>query len=319
MASSLEANAGTAALFNLIVYTETDRRVPYFHTVVDSIIEKFPCRILFVRGDPIAGASLFRVEKSIKQTGTVACDQIEIHATGSHLKEVPYFILPHLAPDLPIIVLWGEDPTKESPVLSEILSHTDRLIIDAENSGELKTFARSILKQKEKLPYTLVDMHWARLAGWRHVIATTFDSEEKLKTLQFAKSVKIVYNNREAEAFTHPEIGAHYLEAWLASRLNWQTKRPEVTLEGELFETFTPAAIIELYVECQQGCYFHLTRKETEPRIVRVRETSSELCNIPFSLPLTVGGSGPSFIKELLFAPSSPQYLEMLKYLMECR
>lgn len=315
MAPSLETSGVKAALFNLIVYTETEKRVPYFRSVVDSIIEKFPCRILFIRGDSFGGESIFRVEKTLRTNGVVSCDQIDIHATGKHLKEVPFFILPHLAPDLPIAMLWGEDPTKESAVFSEILGSTERLIIDAESIGDLEAFAKRMAKHSDSLPYALIDMHWARIAGWRHVMATVFDTASKLELLKEATEIQIVYNNRKADAFTHPEIGALYLRAWLTARL----KCSHFKLEGRPFETLGAATIAELHVRSKKGSEFHLTRSDQAPRSIRVTQSTLETCNLPFTLPLTLGATGPSFIKELLYAPPSPHYFEMLTYLAEKR
>ncbi|MCP5507554.1 MAG: hypothetical protein H7A37_04555 [Chlamydiales bacterium] len=56
--------ATLACLFNLIIYTHEKRREEYFRNLVDTIIEKFPCRVIFIQADGNANENHLSVDVS---------------------------------------------------------------------------------------------------------------------------------------------------------------------------------------------------------------------------------------------------------------
>ena len=310
------SNKQKASLFNFIIYTHEERRVPYFRELVDKVIEKFPCRIIFIKGNTFKGEDDFKTEVSIKSSGSIVCDHIEIHAGGTHLVQVPYYILPHLEPDLPIYLLWGQDPTSENEVLPRLVEYADRLIFDSECTSALQSFCGNIMENLGSFPCQVLDMNWARLAGWRYVMMETFDSPERIKQLRGAKEIVITYNNRETDAFQHNRIQADYLQGWLATRMGW-TASDKVTIKLTPINSnnFNPGAITELQIQTQSGHKFEFKRPVDQPSQVVVNISSHDKCWLPFTLPIPTQSKGSSFIQQLLYAHPSDHYLDMLKIL----
>lgn len=328
-----ESNKQKASLFNFIIYAHEERRVDYFRTLVDNVIEKFPCRVIFIKGNTKDDESDFETEVTLKNVGTVVCDHIEIRAGGPHLQQIPNYILPHLEPDLPIILLWGQDPTHENDVLPKLVEYADRLIFDSECTDQLSQFCRNIVSHLKGFPCQVLDMNWGRLAGWRTVIAEGLDSPERIRKLQNSKTIAISYNSRKTDAFRHNAIQAEYLQCWLAERLGWkfqnnsssQTKdkleytfsgRPiTVTLIPVETESVFPGSITHVAIETHDGHTFDFNRPLEEPTQVVVNISSQDKCWLPYTLPLMTQFKGTAFIQKLLYAHSSQHYINMLKML----
>ena len=73
------------------------------------MIEKFPSRVIFLTADRQSKADELSADVSVIESDVV-CDWIEIRATEKTIEKIPFVVLPHLLTDLPIYVVWGEDP-----------------------------------------------------------------------------------------------------------------------------------------------------------------------------------------------------------------
>jgi glucose-6-phosphate dehydrogenase assembly protein OpcA len=338
MMKKTEANGAVgktkASLFNFVVYTHESRRVPYFEKLIQNVIKKFPCRILFIKGDADSSDQLFETNTSVLTAGNIACDYIEILASGTHLDQVPFYILPHLAPDLPVYLLWGHDPTQDSEILPKLKQYADRLIYDSECTKDLRGFSSNILAKRKEITGNVVDMNWARFAGWRNVLFNAFDTPESLEDLRSADSITIVYNGTQDEAFFHNATQAVYLQAWLGSRLGWSYVEAEnglnkktityfyeghmrlkVDLIPEELQCIPVGSILSVEVQAKGGKEYHLVRHNEAPKQVKINVSTPEICEIPYTVPLLTQASGPTFIKELLYSEPSGHYEEMLKLL----
>ena len=123
--NSLEnKNKMRASLFNLIFYSKDRPRDEYIRKVAESIIEKFPARIFFIVSkdcqeiEPIKTAiSIITAEQGEYD---ITCDFIEISTTAVCEHQVPLILMPHIIPDLPIFLVWADDPVKESPLRKKL-------------------------------------------------------------------------------------------------------------------------------------------------------------------------------------------------------
>ena len=113
---TVEHHETKASLFNFVVYAPDEKREKYLRSLVDLIIGRFPCRVLFVRALLTEKKDQFDASANQLREGPIVCDFIEITASGQHLAQVPFYILPHLAPDRPVFLLWGQDPTLDSHI-----------------------------------------------------------------------------------------------------------------------------------------------------------------------------------------------------------
>ncbi len=88
-----EKKTTRASLFNLIVFTKLSSRTDYFRNIVQKVVEKFPCRTLFISHDPDSPKPYLKTAISVlspsAQDASIACDQIDIGVAGFDLEKFP--------------------------------------------------------------------------------------------------------------------------------------------------------------------------------------------------------------------------------------
>lgn len=307
-----DKNKIKACLFNLIVYTHEARRTEYFHKVVQSIIQQYPSRILFIEANKEVPADFLKVSVSTQTTGTdVACDQIAITSSFQNLKRIPFIVIPHLVPDLPIYLIWGQDPTCDSELLPAFEKLATRLIFDSECTRNMQQFSQQMLKQMETIKIDFVDRNWALTSSWRKVLATAFDPPEKMEALKTIKRIEITYNDRKTAFTSQCETQSLYLQAWLATQLG---AKFEVLLTPKTYETYPAGGIVEIHIECANGADFHFSREKQWSKAV-CHICYPDKCEAPSSYLMPDVEKGLNFMREIFFSKPSPQYANMLKYL----
>lgn len=320
-----------ACLFNLIIYTHEPRRADYMEEIVQMIIEKFPCRIIFIKSAPSSDEDFLSVKVASTSglKGGMPCDQITIETSAKQLPKIPFIILPHLVPDLPIYLLWAQDPTSENAILPHLEAYATRLIFDSECTQNLQDFSHKMLEQIKSLKIEIMDMNWAMLTGWRDIFAQTFDTPQKIEELSNCRAMRIGYNNITTELVHHSETQAIYLQGWIAAQLNWKFRSLSnvqgtrkityhnghheivVTLSSQKRPNLPPGAILSVDVECPNNRTYNIERKELQ-RKVTVHISTLETCDLPFTLPLPNLHGGLNFIKAILYQYSSEHYRNML-------
>ncbi len=322
-----------ASLCNLIIYTREERRLEYFEEIVNRMIQKFPCHILLIKKTGDKPDKVQKIEKKILKITegdeTTACEQVAFEISGDVAKNA-YVILPFLLPDLPINLIWGDDPTKPTELLHYLQQYTSRLIFDSEGADDLEKFAQAMQTFLESYTGDAMDLTWARFFGWRNVFLQTFDSAERIEHLRSCESIVITYNAFNSDVFCHTDSQARYLQAWLATQLKWHFDRAKkgktestvtyhsgkhtitVTLKPVSLAAFNPGAMISVELNCRGGHVFKLERPEKNQEQVHIAVSSQETCDLPFTVPLSNPILGISFSKELLYGRTSPNYKAML-------
>lgn len=330
--SSAAGGIGKACLFNLIVYTNDPKKTDYFKKVIKVVIEQFPSRIIFIEGNPSSKNNDLQVsistEKGVAGKGLI-CEEIFIQASGSDLSKVPFLLLPLYVPDLPIYLLWGQDPTSETIILPHLLPIAKRLIFDSEATEDLQLFSQKLIEQTKLCCLDIVDLNWARIGGWRELLAQTFDSSERYDQLATSNAIDVIYNNVSNGQAFHPYTQAIYLQAWIATRLNWQfvslkrngdtfnliyqnsNGKHEITLIPESHESFPSGNILCIDVSGPKDYDCHLMRTDTNQ--VKVSAHNQDQCELPFTLLMSPMTSGRNFTQDILYQKVSAQYKPMLK------
>lgn len=328
-----------ASLFTLVIYAHYSRSIKYVQELVDSILDKFPCRIIFIRCDDQAQTPYFHVNVSTVKSGTgnesSICDQITIDASKDQLKRVPYLILPHLVPDLPVYLIWTQNPFEENEIFPHLKPIASRVIFDSECSDDLQTFCKEMRNNLESLNIDLMDINWAFISNWRDIIGQVFESPQKLEQMRNCKSMMITYNSYKSETYQHPEIRPIYLQGWIASRLNWRYRQTEhfdkhgiisyysdknpvvVALQPKNYDNLPPGAIFSIEILTTQGENLFITRKDSNYQQVLVKSSSKETCELPYTLPLPNVHRGMTFLKEIFYQKLSDHYGEMLKVISQ--
>ena len=88
-------------------------------------------------------------------------DQLIIHVSGKELDKVPFVVMPYLIPDVPIYLLWGQDPTLDDKVLPFFKNFASRVIFDASSTDDLSAFAERALKRGSPTGDNFMDISWA--------------------------------------------------------------------------------------------------------------------------------------------------------------
>jgi glucose-6-phosphate dehydrogenase assembly protein OpcA len=334
--SKIIGNQLKASLFNLVIYSHEPRRTEYLKGVMTNFLTKFPCRIIFIDHRRDAPTDYLKVTVSDKfpeaEQSTVSCDQIYIEVTTSLLGRVPYIILPHFVPDLPIYLIWGQDPVYEHEVLPALEQYAVRLIYDSECNHNLKIFSLKILEKMRRSKLEFMDVSWGLIGGWRDAIAECFDCDKYLEALFNSDTITIVYNAVQPDKIFHAERQAIYLQAWLASQMRWRFVQQikddnKITLrynngkhdldvhlisdrKGEL-----PAGQVMVFEATASNLHTSIKLQQDNPSRLIVNMSSDEECELPFIITVADPRKGTAVLKELFFQRPSQHYKEMLDYL----
>jgi len=330
-------NKMRASLFNLIIYTQKNERATYLHNIVQKVIEKFPSRILFVSVDKGGKEDYLKTSVSVvpvgKGEGGVACDLIEIDVSASQEAKVPFIILPHLMSDLPVYLVWAEDPSRENPLSYQLERLTERIIFDSETTDNLPNFARTILQHREKSNVEIADLNWGRMESWRELFSTVFYSDEKLEKIKKTKTLEIAYNAQETPFFCHTRIQSLYLLSWLATQLHWNFLKAakdgenrQFFFEGEkgpltaslktsTFSHLSSGAIVSVDLSTSDECLFSFVRTLDYPHQVTIKIATPEQCEMPSRYIFSKGELGQALVKEITHKGMSKHYLSVLNTL----
>lgn len=335
---TIKDRATKACLFTLILYAHEIRRVKYLQELIDSILDKFPCRIIFIQGNSQSTSSYFRVNVSNVPSGqnksssqsNIKCDQIVIESSQDQLFRVPFLVFPHIVPDLPVYLLWGQNPFEERDIFPYVQKYACRVIFDSECADNLGLFCKEMQTNLEKLKMDIMDINWALVSNWRDLIAELFNTPDKLEHLKACKSMIINYNGCKTETFQHPEIRALYLQGWIASALKWKYQHTEkfenntiisyfgslhpsiIGLSPHHIPNLPPGAISSIEIATSSNHTYYISRKDNLQQ-VSIHVSSNEICELPFTLSLPNIHKGLSFMREIFFNGLGDHYKETLK------
>lgn len=322
-----------ASLFNLIVFNQLSSRTDYIRKIVQKIIDTLPCRVLFITYDPDPTKDYLKTAVSVisaERTSSTVCDDIDIGVAGSNWERVPYLILPHIVPDLPVYLLWAENPSIEHPLFEPLSRLSTRVIFDSESADSLCGFSETLLKIKTQNQCDIADLNWGRLEGWRELLASTFNSKERLEDLYNIQKLSITFNARETEYFCHLKIQAMYLIALLSSRLGWKFQTVskknqttqfqfkdhiEATIASNDWPSVSPGAILAIKIQTSRQSEYQFLRNPKLPQQITVQISTHDRCELPYQFILRKPPIGQSLVREVFLKGTSTFFLEMLNQL----
>ncbi len=323
-----------ASLFNIIFFTKKSPRDDYIHNISLKLIEKFPARIFFITSDPASVENSLKTAVSVMTTNqgefNITCDLIEISAQGDGWKQVPFILLPNIISDLPVYLVWAEDPGNEDVLCNELKNFATRIIFDSECTEDLCRFSQAVAKIQSVDNLEIADLNWARLESWRDLLSATFSSVEKVDELERTSSITITYNSQETPFFCHTKIQSIYLQAWIASRLNWtsdkkrtaldltrffyesQGRNIEVQLVGLKTSKNPPGMILSLDIKTTADEHYLFSRDLDLPHQISLSYSTKNECQLPTKFLVSKEESGQSLVKEICHKGTSEHYQEVL-------
>lgn len=334
---SLETtNVARACLFNLIFYTQKNHRAPYIQRIAQRVVEKFPARVIFVAIDNSTSEDSLKTEVSILSSSKgefdVACDYIRVEASAKANQRVPFVVLPHILPDLPIYLVWGEDLCQADPLCYQLEQFAGRLIVDSESTDNLPRFAQCLLDHFEKSGSDIADLNWARMEDWREMFSMAFYSKDSLNQIQRSKTIAITYNAQETAFFCHTHIQALYLQAWLACQLGWNLLKMqeqkgvsqlsysaphgtiEVTLRAAQHTNLPPGLILSAEIATMDQEHFMFERNLEVLHQMSCVHSTPDKCDLPFRYIFAKAESGHSLVKEICRRGTSEHFLKVLNF-----
>ncbi len=326
-------NKMRACLFNLIVFNRISARTDYFRNIVQKVIDKYPCRVLFITSDPEAPVPYLKTAVSVVAPiggeVSIACDYIDFGVSGPDMVRIPFVLLPHIIPDLPVSLLWTEDPSQAHELFDPLSKLAQRIIFDSESADSLLAFAQRVLAMRAETKTDIADLNWGRTEGWRDLIASIFDSAERNAQLKEIHEIKITYNAKATEFFCHLKVQSMYLLGWFAKRMKWKLKKASKSLAFEFegarkgkidqldWEKLGPGTIISVDLASKDGNFFECSRIPEQYHTVEIEISSQEKCDLPYQFVLGKTATGQSLVKEIITKGTSPHYLEMLEELKQ--
>lgn len=330
-------NVTRASLFNLIFYCKTNSRTPYVQKLAQKVIEKFPSRIIFIAVDKQSHDDHLKTQVSILSSSRgefdVACDYIQIEASGLSIKRVPFVVLPHILPDLPIYLAWAEDPSHNDPLFDQLNIFASRLICDSETTDNLPHFCKSLVKKHENEHIDIADLNWARIESWRDLLSMAFYSEENLERIQHTQSIALTFNAQESQFFCHTRIQSIYLQAWIACQLNWKFNNTrvekggmilnyeskynpiEVTLTPIMNPKLPPGLILNLDIRSLDGHRYSFSRDLEQIHRITLNSFNAQQSDVSATYILQKAESGHSLVKEVTHRGTSKHFLKVLNLL----
>jgi len=334
-------NKMRACLFNLIVYSKKCQRIEYLNKVAQNVIEKFPSRIIFITYDEACSDHNLRTAVSVltadEGENEIACDMIEIDVCSKDHPRVPFVILPHILPDLPVYLVYADDPTQENPIAKKLEHFASRIIFDSESATDLPAFTEAVLTHHARTKADVADLNWARMEGWRQLFANVFKSHDELENLRHATDIHIHFNSQESDALCHTNVQSIYLQTWLASQLGWKptniSKEKDllyfsyetehlpvrVYLHPSKMENVQAGRVLSVEIQTDREFHYHLKRNPQCPNYVIIEKSSPDLCSLPSHFVFDKDVSGQSLVKEICHKGTSQHYTNMLKMLSEIK
>jgi glucose-6-phosphate dehydrogenase assembly protein OpcA len=323
-----------ACLFTLVVWAGD--REEYFREVASRLLETFPCRLMFLtedRDDPQGLHVSVEAAASGSGESEVACDRINIRVGEQARDRVPSLLLPHLVPDLPVYMVWGEDPASRTALFESLRPWATKLIFDSEITSGLQRFAQRLLNLRAMAGQDIADLNWVRTDPWRDLLSRTFQDAEHLQSLLGAHTVRIRYNACTGVFCRFTTAQAIFFQAWLASELRWGVGSYDtiehhqriacLSLEGEVISLILPeertgvpeGQISGVEIECRDGAIFRFEREDAPGFVANVHIERGEACEMPTRMVRSAFERGHSLASEMLEPGTSPHFMEMLHWL----
>lgn len=291
-----------ASLINLAIYTEDSSRLLADNDLLDHVAAQHACRALLILAlpesqPPRARAWIQARCRPYRGKQVVCSEQISFVLEGGNAAQVQNIVFAHLDSDLPFVVWWQADLSKNFE--ERFYSRIDTLFID---SARWKDPARQFdallaAMNAETGGFDVRDLAWTRSHFMRTALATCFQGANLCQHLAKLQTIHITHLKGQRTT-------ALLLAAWINQRL-------QASLSVELIEKDSGPALQEL-VLAGEGIRGEV-RRDCDSCFVRVSSTCGEQTHEDL-LPADVD-SDADLVSELLSRfHGSTLYSDMLPF-----
>jgi glucose-6-phosphate dehydrogenase assembly protein OpcA len=232
-----------AATLNLIAATRSKSDATRVRRAIASLTDVYPSRATVLIADPARAngtdepgldvhVDLLEHEAS-RWRPAIVYECVTVDVSSENERQLASIASPLLVPDLPDFFWWAADIVEGGALFSELLSISDRLIVDSASSVSAASAVQTLLafSRAEGDNVALSDFAWARLNPWRRLTTQFFDVPAALPILDLIDEATLTYGNspHQRSGFTSALLYA----GWLGSRLNWRTPGELLPVRGD--------------------------------------------------------------------------------------
>ncbi len=189
---------------------------------LSGLLERHPARTIFLIPEPGRESRVSaKVEVKDFQVHGLAreilSEVIEIRLRGTAAAHPSSILLPLLVSDLPVFCRWRGEPGWDSDALREIVSVTDRLVVDSSEWRDLPAAYPALIALFERVAVS--DIAFSRTLPWRRRLAELWPAIAKIEKLRVQG----------------PRADAELIAGWLRSRLKREivlTRRSDTAVTG---------------------------------------------------------------------------------------
>lgn len=219
-----------ACLWNTLVHTVDGAKADKAQEDLQRLSQEIPSRAILIRTDASSTSHDIDawISANCQLTGDgrkhVCCEEITILARGRTMSELPALARALLAPDVPSVLFWMEEPSLAGRHLPDWLNAVDRFVFDSAAFQKPSEF-RFLLDGAAQLgrPVQLGDLNWHRLKPWRILAARAFD-QPGIRSL-LSGAVRITISGDPSLFLTSGAL----FGAWWAERLGYDVGTRKLT------------------------------------------------------------------------------------------
>ncbi|WP_395742766.1 glucose-6-phosphate dehydrogenase assembly protein OpcA [Prosthecobacter sp.] len=291
-----------ASLINLAIYTEDSCQLMADNDLLDDVAAEHACRALLILAlpeaqPPRARAWIQALCRPYQGKQVVCSEQISFVLEGGDATQVQNIVFAHLDSDLPLVVWWQGDLSKNFE--ERLYSRIDTLIID---SSRWKDPARQFdallaAMNSETGDFDVRDLAWTRSHFMRTALAACFQDAATCHNLDKLRTIRITHLKGQ-------RTSALLLAAWINQRL-------KANLSVELSEKDSGPALQDLVLE-GPGVRGEV-RRDCDSCFVRVNATCGEHTREDL-LPADVDSEAELVSEQLSRFHGSTLYSSMLPF-----
>jgi hypothetical protein len=192
--------------------------------VLETVITRFPCRVILLRGSDNRERRVKAEVSAICRLASpglpqVCSERIVLHAGPDAIDLLPGAIRPLVEADLPLVLWWTSDPRNHERLFRDLADECSRVVLDLPDPGPAAGALR--LGLSRELCDCTRDSAWFGLPRWRELVAQFFDPPCNFESLSRIESIVV---ETIAPQPARPPRMAIWLVAWLAGQLGWKPK-----------------------------------------------------------------------------------------------
>ena len=290
-----------ASLINLAIYTEDSAVLADDHAMLEKVAAEHACRAMLILAlpkvqPPRARSWIQALCRPYQGKQAVCSEQITFILEGGDAAQVQNLVFAHLDSDLPLVVWWQADLTKNFE--ERFYSRIDTLIIDSSRWSDPARQFDALLKVKaENTDLDIRDLAWTRSHFMRTALASCFQDASARQNLSKLRTMRITHIRGQRTT-------ALLLAVWINKRLG-------ASLKLDLVEKDSGPALQSLVLE-GDGIRGEV-RRDCDSRFIHVCSTCGEHCTKEL-LPADVDSDAELVNEQLSRYRGSTLYSSMLPF-----